>query len=112
EHHEYEANYETNNQLPYRMDSIAGRVMNNDTASLTRVLVHVVDTGKCDADQLQIRAGLDYRPRKRPVAQQEDVSVPHILDQLAIRQPSSVGDEKVMTALFKQIFEPSPDRCF
>src|SRR5215469_11387884 len=94
------------------MDSIACRVMKNDIASLTRLLIHVVDAGKCHTDQLQIRAGLDYRPRKRAVAQQEDVSVPHILDQLAIGQASCVADEKVMTALFKQIFEPGPDRCF
>jgi hypothetical protein len=85
------------------MKSIAFRVVKNDPASLTRVLIYVIDSGKCHADQLEIRASFDYRPRKRPIAQQEDVSVTDILDQVGIAQASCVGDKKVMTALFKQI---------
>jgi hypothetical protein len=94
------------------MDSATCRVMKNDTARLARVLIHVVDTGKCHADQLEIGANFDHRPGKGPVAQQEDVSVTNILDQLGIGPASGVENEKAMTALFKEISEPRPDRCF
>src|SRR5271165_4296822 len=94
------------------MDSVTCRVMKNDTASLARVLIHVIDTGKCHADQLEIGASFDHRPGNRPIAQQEDVSVAYLLDQLGIAQASCVADGEAMTALFQEISEPRPDRCF
>src|SRR5271165_3344591 len=107
-----EGDHQPNGQLAYRMDSVTCRVMKNDTASLARVLIHVIDTGKCHADQLEIGASFDYRPGKRPIAQQEDVSVTYILDQLGIAQASCVADEEAMIALFQEISEPRPDRGF
>jgi hypothetical protein len=94
------------------MDSVTRRVMKNDTASLTGDLIHVIDTGKCHADQLEPGASFDHRPGKRPVAQQKDVSVTNIRDQLGIGQASGVADEKAVPPLFKELFEPRPDCCF
>src|ERR1700676_609450 len=103
-----QGDHQANGQLAYRMDSVTCRVVKNDTASLARVLIHVIDTGECHADQLETGASFDHRPGKPPVAQQEDISVIHTLDQLGIGQASCVGDKEAMTALFKEISEPGP----
>src|ERR1700722_17777374 len=52
--------HQADNQLAYRMDRVTCRVFNNDTASLTRFLINVINTGKCYADQLKFRASFDY----------------------------------------------------
>ena len=86
--------------------------MKNDAACLARLLVQVVVTGKCHADQLEIGASFDYRAGKRPVTQQQDVSVPDNLKQLRIGQASCIANEKAMAALSKEFLKPGSDRCF
>jgi hypothetical protein len=55
-------------------------------------LIHVIDAGKGHADQLEIGASFDHPPGKRPIAQQKDVGVTHLLDQIRIGQASGVAD--------------------
>ena len=57
-----QCDHQANGQLAYRMDSVTGRVMKNNAVSLTRVLIHVVYTGKRHADQLELGTGFDYCP--------------------------------------------------
>jgi hypothetical protein len=99
-------------QLAYRMDRISRGVMKDDPASLARILIHVIDAGKCHANQLEVGASLDHCPGKRPIAQQENVSVTNFVDQIRIGHASCVADEQAMAALFKQILEPRLDRWF
>jgi len=94
------------------MDSVACRVMKNDAACLARLLVHVVETGKCHTDQLEIGAAFYDRAGKRPVAQQQDVRVSDNGKQLGIAQASCVADGEAMPPLFQEIPEPCPDCCF
>ncbi len=104
--------HQANGQLAYGMDSITCRATKNDTASLACFLIYVIEAGKCHTDQLEIGTSFDNRPGKGAVAQQQDVSVPNILEQLGIGHASCVADEKAMAALFKEFLEPRSDRCF
>jgi hypothetical protein len=47
---------------------------------------------------------------KRTVAQQENVGIAKTFDQLGVSHAMSIGDEKTMAALFREITEPRPDR--
>src|ERR1700730_423157 len=54
--------HQANGQLACRMDSVTCGILNDDTASLTGALIHVVDTGKCHADQPKLGASFDHDP--------------------------------------------------
>src|SRR6516162_9307014 len=57
-----QGDHQANGQLAYGMHSVTCRVMKDDTASLTHFLIHVIDTGKCHADQLELGTGFDHCP--------------------------------------------------
>src|SRR5208337_2757344 len=51
---------QANHQFAYRMDSVTCRIVDDDTASLARFLIHVIDASKCHTDQLEAGAGFDH----------------------------------------------------